>query len=88
MALNENEAAALKTLLLGKAGELNIDLKDPANRYTLWSENGTQGYLCWGKAPYPYEVYRQLGHLMFTQAVILEVTASGCRVTRITSEVG
>jgi len=89
MALTADEASTLKTRLEAAASEYQVDLNDPANRYTLWSENGGQGYLCWGKAPYPYEVYRQLGHHMFTQALILEkLLPSGYRLTRIISEVG
>jgi hypothetical protein len=64
----------------------NLELTDTANRYTLWAENGPQDFLCWGKAPYPYEVYRPIGHHMFTEAIILEATKSGSCVTRIRAE--
>ncbi|MGH9438798.1 MAG: hypothetical protein ACRD22_13125 [Terriglobia bacterium] len=86
MSLTPEEASKLKKQLKEVASEQKIDLTDAANRYTLWVENGPQGFLCWGKAPYPYEVYRLLGHHMFAEAVILEATKSGSRITRIRAE--
>lgn len=88
MQMDPAKAEKLKQLLRGRAKEKNIDLSDPNNRYTLWAENGGQGYLCWGRAAYPYEVYRLMGHYMFAGAAILEINESGDRVTLFTCEVG
>ncbi len=82
------KAELVKQVLKDRAQEANIDFSDPNNKYTLWAENGGQGYLCWGRAQYPYEVYRLMGHYMFRTAAILEVNESGNRVTLFTSEVG
>jgi len=82
------KARDLKRLLRDRAEKASIDLHSPDNRYTLWAENGGQGYFCWGRAAYPYEVYRLMGHYMFSGAVILEINESGDRVTLFTCEVG
>lgn len=76
----------LKQTLRTRAANEGIDLANAANRYTLWAENGGQGYLCWGRAPYPYEVYRLMGHYMFSSAAILEVGESRDRVTVFSSQ--
>jgi hypothetical protein len=86
--MDSAKAEELKRLLRNRAMEARIDLSNPDNRYTLWAENGGQGYSCWGRAAYPYEVYRLMGHYMFTGAAILEINESGDRVTLFTCEVG
>jgi hypothetical protein len=86
--MNSAKAEELKRLLRNRALEANIDLSDPNNRYTLWVENGGQGYFCWGQAAYPYEMYRLMGHHMLIGAAILEINKSGDRVILFTCEVG
>lgn len=81
-------ACKLKQHLSDLAAKTSIDLKSPENRYTLWAENGPQGYLCWGRSSYPHEVYRLLGHYMLNGAVILEMNESGQRVILFTCEIG
>jgi hypothetical protein len=88
ISMDSTKADELKRLLCKCAADANIDLSNPSNRYTLWAENGGQGYLCWGQAAHPYEVYRLMGHYMFTGAAILEKNKSGDRVTLFTCEVG
>ena len=88
LVMDSGKAEELKRLLRETAQKDKIDLSKPDNKYTLWAENGGQGYLCWGRAPYPYEVYRLMGHMMLGGAAILEINESGDRVTLFTCEVG
>lgn len=86
--MGSEKAEKLKRLLRRRAKEKNIDLSSADNRYTLWAENGGQGYLCWARAADEYEVYPLMAHFTFQGAAILEINESGDRVTLFTCEVG
>jgi hypothetical protein len=83
------KAEELKQLLRKLAGEQKppVDLSDPKNKYTLWFENGAQGYGCCARAADEKTVYGDMRHLR-PAVVILEVNESGDRVTLWTCEVG
>jgi len=82
-------AKELKQLLRKRAEKAKpvINLSDPNNKYTLWAENGAQGYVCFSKAADEKTVYGDMRHLR-PAVVILEAGESGDRVTLWTCEVG
>jgi len=88
ISMSSEKACHLKQLLRDLAAKEGIDLANSDNRYTLWVENGGQGYFCWGRAPFPYEVYRVMGHHMLTGAAILEINEASDRVMLFSCEVG
>ena len=70
------------------AKKKKIDLSDPNNKYTLWAENGAQGYCSFANAADEGEVYRQMRSFLRPSVVILEANESGDHVTVWTCEVG
>jgi hypothetical protein len=71
-ALNAGE---IKGHLKEQANEEGRDLSSPENRFTLWSENGTQGFLYEGSAEYDHQIAFKLGDVTLknkTRAVILD----------------
>jgi hypothetical protein len=83
------KAEELKRLLRKLAGKQKppVDLSDPKNKYTLWYDNGVQGYGCSIRAADEAEVYSNIRYL-HPGVVILEINESGDRVTLWTCEVG
>jgi hypothetical protein len=86
--MDPDKAEKLKRLLHERAKAKDVDLSSPNNRYTLWLENGGQGYLCFLAAPNAEPVYRQMERAMFWGGAILEINGSGDQVTLFTCEVG
>ena len=68
-------------------GSSPVDLSDPNNKYTLWDENGIQGYVCASKGPDKGTVYRDLW-TVGSGATVLAVGHHGDEVTIWTCEVG
>lgn len=91
-ALGEQKAQALKRELreaaMGGSGQRSIDLTDPDNRYSVWFRNGAQGFLCKGTGAYPAAVWALIGQYQLSEAVILEVSADGDRLTVVESSIG
>lgn len=58
MALKSDE---IKEHLKRKVSEEGHNLSSPENRFTLWSENGTQGFLYEGSAEYDHQIAFKLG---------------------------
>jgi hypothetical protein len=68
-------AREIKGHIQEQANEEGRDLSSPENQFTLWSENGTQGFLYEDHAEHAYQIAPKLGTVMLknkTRAVILD----------------
>ena len=74
----------------GGPGQRPVDLNAPANKFTVWYENGDQGYLCKGSADHLAAAWIIIGQYMMVmhEAIILDVSEPEDRVTVVRCAIG
>jgi hypothetical protein len=89
--LDKLEAAEIKRQLRraanGGSGR-TIDLTLPENAYSVWFENGPQGYMCNGTGATLEEAWRLIGQYHRGYSVILDVSEGGERIIVLKSAEG
>ena len=82
--LSIGEAEATKSKIRkaakGGPGQTAIDLTLPGNAFSVWFENGGQGFLCKGTGDCPDAAWRLIGHYHLGDAVIFEVSEGRHRI--------
>jgi hypothetical protein len=90
--IDQKEAEKLKKGLReaakGGPGQRPVDLKLPSNKYSVWFRNGEQGFLCKGAGGDPAAAWALIGEYHLHDALILEASATGDKVTHIECSVG
>lgn len=84
--MNPQQIKLLKDAIRSLATEAKIDLRSPENKYTLWIENGPQGFSFFGGSASPAEVYQLLAdrHTTENRAVVFERSGPEDSITLIT----
>ena len=78
----------LRVAAAGGPGQRRVDLEAPANKFTVWYTNGSQGYLCKGSAGYTAAAWELIGRYMMDEAIILDVSGPEDKVTLLQCLVG
>lgn len=90
--IDQKEAEELKKGLReaakGGPGQPPVDLKLPSNKYSVWFRNGAQGFLCKGTGGHVVAAWALIGEYHLHDALILEVSDTGDKLTHVESSVG
>lgn len=89
--LDKQEAEEIKRQLRraanGDSGR-TIDLTLPENAYSVWFENGPQGFMCKGGSDTLDGAWRLIGQYHLGNSVILDVSGGGEWITVLKSAEG